>query len=91
MFHGFLRSARGAYVTFDVRGAGSGPWQGTLPLNINAEGKITGWYLDGNGTCHGFLRIATRKFGLSTLTASGLAAMPVGSPHEGHSTESEHK
>jgi len=59
VFHGFLRTARGEYVTFDVHGAGSGPWQGTLPLNINSEGTVTGWFIDGNNVNHGFLRIAT--------------------------------
>lgn len=61
VFHGFLRTAWGEYVTFDVRGAGSGAWQGTLPLNINPEGAVTGWYIDANGVYHGFLRVGTSR------------------------------
>jgi hypothetical protein len=56
VYHGYIRTARGNFVTFDVPGAGTGDWQGTLPLNINPEGAITGWYIDGSGVYHGFLR-----------------------------------
>jgi hypothetical protein len=57
VYHGYLRSPQGKFVTFDVRGAGTGNWQGTLPLNINPEGTVTGWYIDQNGVYHGFLRM----------------------------------
>ncbi len=56
VYHGFLRFARGTFVTFDVPGAGTGNWQGTLALNINPEGAATGWYIDANGVYHGYLR-----------------------------------
>jgi hypothetical protein len=58
VYHGFLRTARGKITTFDVPGAGTGNWQGTLPLNITSDGATTGWYIDANGVYHGFLRRA---------------------------------
>jgi hypothetical protein len=56
-YHGYLRTAHGHIVTFDVAGATTGNFQGTLPLNINPEGEVTGWYVDPNGQNHGFVRI----------------------------------
>lgn len=56
VYHGFIRTARGKITTFDVPGAGTGNWQGTLPLNITPDGAVTGWYIDANGVYHGFLR-----------------------------------
>jgi len=57
VYHGFLRTARGKITTFDVPGAGTGNWQGTLSLNITPDGATTGWYIDANGVYHGFLRL----------------------------------
>ena len=58
--HGFVREPDdGEIATFDVPGAGTGPGQGTLPsgfAGINAQGEITGSYLDANNANHGFLR-----------------------------------
>jgi len=56
VYHGFLRTAHGKITTFDAPEAGTGNWQGTLPLNITADGATTGWYIDANGVYHGFLR-----------------------------------
>ncbi len=56
VYHGYIRTARGTFVTFDVPRAGTGNWQGTLPLNINPKVAITGWYIDESGVYHGFLR-----------------------------------
>jgi len=53
--HGFTRSKDGAYSTFDVPAAGTGPGQGTLPESNNPAGTIAGNYLDGSGVDHGFL------------------------------------
>ena len=36
--HGFLRTPGGAFTTFDVPGAGTGPNQGTFPLSNNPAG-----------------------------------------------------
>src|SRR5262249_41389776 len=62
--HGFVRSAGGAFTTFDVPGAGTSSTDGTVPLSINTAGQVTGFYKGVGGTFHGFLRAAT-----GTITA----------------------
>jgi len=54
--HGFLRHRDGAITTFDVPGAGTGAYQGTLGENINEFGLIDGYYIDTSNVSHGFLR-----------------------------------
>jgi hypothetical protein len=56
--HGFLRDRNGAFTTFDAPDAGSvpGSFQGTYPFGINANGAITGWYVDDANVNHGFVR-----------------------------------
>jgi hypothetical protein len=54
--HGYVRHPDGTFTLFDVSGAGTGPMQGTEPLNINAQRDITGAYIDANGVNRGFLR-----------------------------------
>ena len=44
------------FITFDAPGAGTGPFQGTLPEAINPAGAIAGLYLDASSLYHGFLR-----------------------------------
>ena len=56
VFHGYLRAPDGAITTFDVPGAGTGPFQGTFPFINNPAGAIAGYYTDGNYVNHGFLR-----------------------------------
>jgi hypothetical protein len=51
-----VRASDGAITTFDVPGAGTGPFQGTIPLCNNPVGAITGYYIDANDVTHGFLR-----------------------------------
>ena len=46
VYHGVLRAPDGTITTFDVPGAGTGPFQGTLPLGINQAGTIEGDYID---------------------------------------------
>jgi predicted membrane protein len=62
--HGFVRAPDGTITTFDVPGAGTvaspGIFPGTFPLGINAEGAITGYYIDASNVGHGFLRTAHR-------------------------------
>ena len=69
------------FTTFDVPGAGTGPNQGTEPLNINAPGDITGAYIDRNGVNHGFLRLKTgaiTKFDVTGAgTGSGQGTIPI--------------
>lgn len=56
--HGYSREpgAEGGFITFDVPGAGTGAGQGTLPAGGNDAGAIAGYYFDGSGVSHGFLR-----------------------------------
>jgi hypothetical protein len=61
-FHGFLRYPNGAFTTFEVPGADSGPFNGTTPSGINDLGVIAGSYFDANGFGHGFLRSPDGKF-----------------------------
>ena len=56
VYHGFLRAPDGTITTFDVPGAGTGPFQGTLPLGINQAGTIEGDYIDSSDVNHGFVR-----------------------------------
>jgi hypothetical protein len=59
--HGFLRAPDGKVSSFNAPGAANvtpqAPWywMGTLPVSINDEGTITGYYIDANNVSHGFL------------------------------------
>lgn len=55
-YHGFVRAPDGAITTFDVRGGGTGPGQGTWDPKINTPGDIAGVYIDTNNVYHGFVR-----------------------------------
>jgi hypothetical protein len=89
--HGFVREPDdGEIATFDVRGAGTGPGQGTLPsgfVGINAQGEITGSYLDANNASRGFLRTkhgAILKFDAPNAgTGAGQGTFPLGINGEG--------
>lgn len=52
VYHGYLRSPRGKFVTVDPPGSAF-----TLPYSINDSGAITGYYIDANNVFHGFLWI----------------------------------
>jgi hypothetical protein len=56
--HGFLRDRNGVFTTFDAPDAGHVPGSddGTYPFGINANGAITGWYVDDSDANHGFVR-----------------------------------
>jgi hypothetical protein len=74
-YHGFLRSANGEIITFDVPGASIATGQGTYPLGIDNNGNIAGWYTDANLTTHGFVRSASGA--IDTFDAPGsLATTP---------------
>jgi hypothetical protein len=62
VYHGFVRSPKGSFTTFDVPGADMSPFNGTSPSAINDLGAITGSYYDANGFSHGFLRSPDGKF-----------------------------
>jgi probable HAF family extracellular repeat protein len=56
VFHGFIRSRDGTFVTFDVAGAGTRPGQGTNATAANQSGTTAGTYTDANYVAHGFVR-----------------------------------
>jgi hypothetical protein len=67
LYHGFLRSPGGKFITLDAPGAGAsvgtrfrkspgGINISTRSININNQGTITGNYVDSNNVSHGFLR-----------------------------------
>jgi hypothetical protein len=56
VYHGFLRSPQGAFITFEVPGSGAGPGYGTQPNSMNSRGEITGDFIDSNASSHGFVR-----------------------------------
>jgi hypothetical protein len=57
VYHGFLRSPEGTFITFEAPGADTTPndFNGTFPYSINDQGVITGYYIDANDVNHGFL------------------------------------
>lgn len=57
VFHGFLRSPDGKFITFEAPGADTTPgsYNGTNPNAINDLGIIAGNFSDANGFSHGFL------------------------------------
>ena len=57
VYHGFLRSPEGTFITFEAPGADTTPndFNGTFPYSINDQGVITGDYIDANNVYHGFL------------------------------------
>lgn len=70
-YHGFVRASDGHITTFDDSQAppGTGAYQGTTPVGINDVGEITGYYTDGNGASHGFVRTPDGK--ITTFDAPG--------------------
>ncbi len=43
-------------ISFDIKGAGTGAGQGTIPESINPAGVIVGQYIDAANAYHGFVR-----------------------------------
>jgi hypothetical protein len=74
VLHGFVRSKKGTFSTFDVPAAGTGPGQGTLPESNNTAGAIAGNYLDGSSVDHGFLFDKQRKFSVFDVPGMGTGA-----------------
>jgi hypothetical protein len=57
--HGFVRAKDGTITPFDAPGAGTGPFQGTMPApvsGLNSAGVLTGTYFDANSAYHAFVR-----------------------------------
>jgi hypothetical protein len=72
--HGFLRSPKGEFTTFDAPGAGTGSYEGTgcpsdCPTSLNDSGTIMGTYIDSNFVYHGYQRTADGK--IVTVDPSG--------------------
>jgi hypothetical protein len=58
VFHGYVRSPDGKFVTFDAPRADltANDFNGTFPVSINDWGVVTGYYIDQNNVVHGFVR-----------------------------------
>ena len=56
MYHGFLLTPHGKFTTFDAPDAGTGAFQGSGGLSVNAAGTILGEYFDTSNVSHSFLR-----------------------------------
>jgi hypothetical protein len=52
----FIRDSGGTFTTFSAPGAGKGSAQGTIPVAINANDEIVGFYLSSSDAYHGFSR-----------------------------------
>src|SRR5262249_27432385 len=61
-------------ITFEVPGAGTGEFQGTVSLGINTGGAITGIYTDANNLNHGFIRNANGSFITFDVPEAGTGA-----------------
>ena len=72
--HAYVRFADGTFTTFDVPGAGTGQFQGTVAYGINPAGAITGLYTDANNVNHGFVRAANGTS--TTFDAPGAGTGP---------------
>jgi hypothetical protein len=74
VWHGFLRAPDGTVTVFDVPGAGTDAYQGTLNVGINQRGTIAGDVIDANNVAHGFVRAADGT--LTTFDAPGAGTGP---------------
>src|SRR4029450_216007 len=60
-------------TTIDAPGAGTGPFQGTSTLDINAAGTIIGFSRDANNVRHGFTRSRDGTFTMFDAPGAGTA------------------
>ena len=74
VFHGFLRTAEGKILPFDVAGSGTASGEGTYPESINDFGVIAGFYQDSSSVYHGFQRFPDGKIVTFDDSAAGTAA-----------------
>lgn len=54
VYHAFMRDPNGKITSYDVPGAGKGPFQGTAFVSINPSGTVVGQYIDSNNVYHVF-------------------------------------
>jgi hypothetical protein len=67
--HGYVRARDGTFITFDVPGAGIGPFHGTYAISINPAETITGMSIDASGLAHGYVRASDGA--ITTFDAPG--------------------
>ena len=72
VIHAFVRFANGTIITFDVPGAGTDSFQGTLANAANVEGFIAGEFFDANFVGHGFVRTPGGKNVLFDAPGEGI-------------------
>ena len=73
VFHGFIRTTGGKFITFQAPGADTTPgnYNGTNPISINDLGVVAGFYWDVDGLSHGFIRTPDGK--ITTFDVPGAA------------------
>ncbi|HEY6293416.1 MAG TPA: hypothetical protein VI455_17835 [Terriglobia bacterium] len=71
MFHGYVRAPDGTITEFNVPGAGTGMYQGTLAACINSAGTISGPYIDSGGVDHGYVRASDGAITKYTVSGAG--------------------
>ncbi len=78
VYHGFLRTSKGGFLTFEATGADTTPgsFNGTTPSGVNDLGMVVGSYTDGNGFEHGFLRSLEGKFTSFDVPGGGGYTVP---------------
>jgi len=74
--HGFLRAPAGKITSFDDSNAGAiaNQGQGTFPESVNDREAIAGYFIDGGGVGHGFLR--TPDGSMTTIDIPGAGTYP---------------
>ena len=77
-YHGFLRTSKGGFLTFEAPGADTTPgsFNGTTPSSMNDLGTVAGSYTDANGFVHGFLRSSEGKFTTFDVRGGGGYTFP---------------
>jgi probable HAF family extracellular repeat protein len=82
-------AASGQAITFDAPGAGTAANLGTFPDDINDLGQVIGYFIDGGGFYHGFVRYPEGRFltidapGEGTVPVSGQGTVPLAINNEG--------
>ncbi|MGA2402144.1 MAG: carboxypeptidase regulatory-like domain-containing protein [Syntrophobacteraceae bacterium] len=66
--HGFVRSARGKFTSFDCSSPGQ---QATSAYGINNNGQVSGSYVDADDNLHGFVRSADGSHFTTFDTSAG--------------------
>jgi hypothetical protein len=68
-----VKSGAASFISFDASGAGTSAEQGTLAVNIDTAGDVTGLYVDARGLQHEFFRAAD---GAISSSAPSDASLP---------------